>query len=274
MPKISSCARLLAGLCAVVSVVVPASGSPIVFTGTGTSPLGHTVVYSAAFTFSGDTLTLDLSNESPFDTTDAADVLSSVYFDILSGTARPALQYQGGQGYVYQVWKNDPDLCFYYTPQMYFQDCDIPSDLGAFADGDATWQFRVLNSGTAPQLAFGIGTVGNSLLSPNGFDPAVVGPPGTGMINFGIYRGGDIQPNGLLNGRFLVKNTATFTFTGVTGYSEADLVDKVVFGTGTGPDATVTVSLPEPPLAGMAVAGLGSCGWVIGRRKGSLSRGI
>ncbi len=265
MVKVSSCARLIVGL--VVGVfVVPSFGSPIVYTGTGTSSLGHPVVFSAEFVFNDDLLTLTLSNESPFDTTDAADTLSSVYFDILSGSTRPALSYEGGSGFVYQVWKNAADTCYYYTPQMFLPDCDIPSDLGAFADGDATWQFRVMNSGTAPMLGFGIGTVGNSMLSPNGFNPAIVGPPGTGMINFAIYRGGDIQPNGILNGRFLVKNTATFTFTGVTGFGEEALVDKVVFGLGTGPDSTVTVSLPEPPLAGMAVASLGSCGMLLRRR--------
>jgi hypothetical protein len=50
----------------------------------------------------------------------------------------------------------------------------------------------------------------------------------------------------VLKNKYLVKNTATFTFTGLTGYTEANIVDKVVFGLGTSPDSTLTVSVPEP----------------------------
>lgn len=38
----------------------------------------------------------------------------------------------------------------------------------------------------------------------------------------------------------------TLTYTGVSGYTEANIVDKVVFGLGTTPDASFTVSVPEP----------------------------
>ena len=43
-----------------------------------------------------------------------------------------------------------------------------------------------------------------------------------------------------------MKNTATFTFTGVSGFIEANIVDSVVFGLGTPPDSSFTVSVPEP----------------------------
>jgi hypothetical protein len=114
-----------------------------------------------------------------------------------------------------------------------------------------------MDTGSSPNLGFGIGTVGNSALSPNGFTPGVVGPAGTAMINFSIYKGANINPAGLLNYRFLVKDTARFTFSGVTGFTEADIVDKVVFGLGTAPDSTITVSLPEPRLTVAAITIVG-----------------
>jgi hypothetical protein len=111
-----------------------------------------------------------------------------------------------------------------------------------------------MDATAAPQLGFGIGTVGNSGFGPNnGFTPSIVGTGNT-MINFAIYRGGDIDPTGVLNNRFLVKNTATFTFTGLSGYTEANIVDKVVFGLGTSPDSTLTVSVPEPATYALIVA--------------------
>ena len=95
-----------------------------------------------------------------------------------------------------------------------------------------------------PLGSFWIGTVANNDLSPNGFTPAVVGPSGNDFINFGIYQGGDIDPNGVLNNKYLVKNTATFNFTGVSGYKETDIRPKAVFGLGTTPESIVVV--PEP----------------------------
>jgi hypothetical protein len=129
-----------------------------------------------------------------------------------------------------------------------------------------------MNATTNPFLGFGIGTVGNNTLTPNGFTTSVVGTGNT-MINFGIYKGGDINPVGVLDGKYLVKNTATFTFTGLTGYSEADIVDTFTFGLGTSPDSTLTVSMPEP--VGLLGAGLGFLvtGWgYAARRRTSASR--
>ncbi len=97
-------------------------------------------------------------------------------------------------------------------------------------------------------------TVGNSGLSPKGFTPQIVGQGNT-MINFAIYRGGDIDPNGVLNNKYLVKNTATLTFTGVSGYTEANIVDKVVFGLGTNPNSMLTKSMPEPGALALAAVG-------------------
>jgi hypothetical protein len=107
----------------------------------------------------------------------------------------------------------------------------------------------------APLLGFGIGTVGNSGLAPNSFDPHIVGPPGNTMINFSIYAGSGVDPVGVLNDTHLVHRQIDFRFTGAAGYGEGDVVDLFAFGMGTGPDSLITVSLPEP--GGVAVAGIG-----------------
>ncbi|MCE9631645.1 MAG: hypothetical protein K8S94_13135 [Planctomycetia bacterium] len=242
------------------SVFVLISASPtfaaVVFPASGTSSTGHPVSFQASLEISGNTLTIDLENTSPQNSIDASDVLSSFYFDITDGVSRPSLTLMSGSGFVYQVRKNTNDLEYFYTPQTFTQVSGIPSNLKAIASGDKSWQFRAMNTAAAPLLGFGIGTVGNSGLSPNGFTPAVVGPPGSGMIDFAIYKGGDIDPVGALDNRYLVKNKATFVFAGVNGYSEATVVDRVVFGLGTAPDSTITVSLPEPSAWALGTAAL------------------
>jgi hypothetical protein len=225
-----------------------------VFPVSGTSAAGNPVSFSATLAISGSMLTVQLDNTSPVNSTDAADVLTSVYFDILSGTNRPTLNYTSASGSLFLVRSGTTDLPYYYTPQTYTQVSGSMSNIRAVNNGDNSWQFRTMNASSSPQLGFGIGTVGNSALSPNGFTPQIVGQGNT-MINFAIYRGGDIDPNGVLNNKYLVKNTATFTFTGLTGYTEANIVDKVVFGLGTNPDSTLTVSLPEPGALALAAVG-------------------
>lgn len=221
----------------------------------GTSAIGRPVAFRATLTIVSDTLTVQLDNTSPVNSTAAEDVLTSFYFDILSGTNRPSLAYAAASGFTFLVRSGTTDLPYAYTPQTFTQVGGVASNIRAVNNGDNSWQFRTLNTGSAPQLAFGIGTVGNNSLSPNGFTPQIVGQGNT-MINFAIYRGGDIDPVGVLDDKYLVRNTATFTFTGVSGFSESHIVDKVVFGLGTNPDSTFTVSLPEPAAPGLVATGV------------------
>ena len=98
-----------------------------------------------------------------------------------------------------------------------------------------------------PFLGFGIGTVGNSNLAPNNFQGTIV----DGM-DYVIYTGEITTQN--LDGKLLVKDTATFTFTGLTGFTEADIVTTFAFGLGTAPDSLL---VPEPAtLALLLIAGL------------------
>lgn len=263
---------LLSTIAAALAVVAlacaprPASGD-VIFTASGTSRLGSPVAFKAQLTIDGDNLKIVLDNLSPKDTTDAAEVLTSFYFDIWNGVDRPALSYESASGYVYQVTKGaDNDVTVYYTPPMPpVPAADKLSDLVATEKGDASWQFLAMDPAYAPNLGFGIGTVANNALSPNGFTAAVVGPSGNDFINFGIYRGGDISPSGVLNNKYLVKNTATFNFTGVRNYTETDIRPKAVFGLGTGPDSIVVV--PEPGAIGIAGSGVLLAAWQVRRRK-------
>lgn len=235
------CRRAALATCvALVSLVQSASAS-IVYTASGTSTAGIPVSFTATLTMSGSTLTITLDNTSPVNSTYPADVLTSFYFDILSGTNRPSLHYTAASGSLFLVRSGTTDLPYYYTPQTYTQVSGSLSDIRAVNANDNSWQFRTMNEAASPYLGFGIGTVGNNSFSPNGFTPLIVD-----QLDFAIYRGGDIDPKGALDQRYLVKNTATFTFTGVSGYTEVNFVDKVVFGLGTQPDSTFTVSLPEP----------------------------
>lgn len=273
-------ASLLIALMGFLGSISTASATLIV-SGTGTSAAGNPLAASAEFTIVGDSLTLRLLNASPVESQAAADVLTSFYFDVVDGDGiRPtlALASFNQNGYVWQVRKDAADLPFNYSPPSVpanYQAATggvehVPSDLRAFANNDRTWQFRAMDSSLPPYEGFGLGTVGNSGLSPNGFDPFIVGPPGDGQIAFGIYRDldGDIQPLGTpMQDQFLIRNEATFVFSGLTGYTEADIV-PAVFGFGTGPDSTITA--PEPDAGGLTVAALAAAGGLSAWRRSRL----
>ena len=254
---LSTIASALA-VAAVACAPRPAAGE-VVFTASGNSKLGHPVAFQAVLTLEEDTLQIVLDNLSPKDTTDADDVLTSFYFDIWNGKERPTLEYESASGLVFQVNKNAKDVAYYYTPQKYEKAEGKLSDLVAEDRGDASWQFLEMATKYEPNLGFGIGTVANNGLSPNGFTPSVVGPSGNDFINFGIYQGGDIDANGVLNKKYLVKNTATFRFSGAKGYTQEDIRPQAVFGLGTGPDSIVVV--PEPSAIVITAGGLVLAAW-------------
>lgn len=260
----------------------------VTFNVSGTSSAGNPVAFQADLSIVGDTLTIGLFNNSPVDSAAADDVLSSFYFDILKGgTSRPTLTYQSAFGLVYQVKNDAADLPYNYTPPSVSGSTAIyqlatgtiphvDSTLVATGTGDRTWQFRQapqLSTASVPYLGFGIGTVGNSLFGGNGFDVDIVGPPGPSQIAFSIYRDGNVQPVGNLVDEFLVLNTATFTFSGVAGWTEADILDGPVFGLGTKPDSFI--ALPEPgALALVGIGGLSALGWRLRRRAGWAGKAI
>lgn len=273
-------AAALAAAALFLLAAVPARAA-VVFSVSGTSAKGTPVAFEAQMTISGSTLSILLSNTSPVDSVHADDVLSSFYFDIIKNGIRPTLSYQSAAGYVWLVRSGTTDLPYNYTaPSLspsgtavyQLATGTVPhvlTNLIATGTDDRTWQFRqypALNPATMPFNGFGIGTVGNSGLDPNGFDVDVVGPPGPSQIAFGIYKDGNIAPVGNLDNEYLVLNSALFTFTGVGGYTEADIQDGAVFGLGTKPDSFI--ALPEP--GGFALAGLAGAtaiAWAAVRRR-------
>jgi len=235
MKKFLSTWVILFLLSGVVLFVQPALAS-LTFVAEGTSAKGVDVRFQADLSISGDILTITLTNDSPVDSLHPDDVIGSFYFDIVNGDGdRPDLTYESATGDTYKGVKNGADILI-----------QAAADLQALVAGDGSWQFKEINADYVPNLGFGIGTVGNSNLSPNGFDGNIVGG-----VNFAIYTG-EITTQSLTNPDALVKGSAVFVFGGMTGFTEADISPKFAFGLGTAPDSLLT---PEP--ATMALLGLG-----------------
>ncbi len=209
-------ARLLGASVTASAVALPAYAG-VMFNSTGTSSNGDPVSFKAELTISGDQLTVQLWNNSG-ESINKDDLLSSFYFDIAkSGGFRPTLTYSSASGDVYRTDKSAPDTL--QTAGM---------NLVATNPGDDTWQFRTMDPTKTPALGFGIGTAGNSSLSPNNFDGNIVGG-----IDYGIYASDATDQS--LNNLLLVKDTATFTFTGVSGFAEADIKSVAAFRIGHDP---------------------------------------
>ena len=229
------------------TVISPAVWSSTILTSSGISSAGVAVSFKAEMTISGDTLTLVLTNESPVNTLNPNDALGSFYWDIVNGSnARPTLTYVSGTGDVYLADKNSPDVLQ-----------TVSANLKAVASGDNTWQFKAMTPSQSPFAGFGIGTVGNSAAAPNNFNGNIVG-----AIDYSIYKG-DVTTSNLDN-KLLVKESANFVFSGLTGFTEADIKPSGAFGLGTAPDSFLTTIVPEPSSI---VLGVGFAGFAFGRRR-------
>ena len=273
------CAALAAAASGLFGLLAPltTASAGVVFSGSGMSAAGNPIAAMAELSIAGDVLTVRLQNLSPVPSSAAADILSSFAFDVVATGGRPTLGYESGLGLVWQVRRDAADVPINYTPPVlpggpgsYVPatggTAHVPSDLAATKKGDRTWQFRPFAAGLPPLLGFGIGTVGNSGFDPNGFDPAVVGPPGNGLIAFGISTAGDIEPAGSpMQDQYLVRSEAVFRFSGLKGFTEADIGPDVVFGFGTGPDSVI--SLPDPPGWRILGSGLAAAALLRVRRR-------
>jgi hypothetical protein len=248
--------RIFLGAILALALLPATAGATRMFQFEGTSSTGVDVKFTAELTISGDDLTLVLTNDSldhtngPSPTLNPNDLLTSFYFDIFNGVSRPTLTYTGASGDVCLGSQSGPDDCSVTTNE---------ADLRALAVGADTWQFKDTFS-TSPgwtgplvigsaELHFGVGTAGNNSLTPNGFNGNYVDG-----LDYGIYAG-DVSTNSL-DGDLLVNGSITFTWSGVSGYSEDDIGAAALFGLGTQPDSTAFV--PEPGSAlllglGMAI---------------------
>lgn len=250
-------------------VAAPVFANSVVYTSTSVvftaSTTGSYGPLSTRATFTVDpgnsnVLRLLLENTSPGASQAPEDLLTSFYFNVLSGTTTGTsapLAYQNALGQVYYtVGGLAPDFPVKYFPPPppggSLLDEPGPSNLQAFNPGDDTWQFKTGLSLVAsqPPLAFGVGTVGNSSLSPNNFNGNIVDG-----FNFGIYVGEvTTQP---LDDSLLVRDSINFEFAGFSGFSLSQISPHGVFGFGTNPDQIVSV--PEPSTLLIAALGSVSC---------------
>jgi len=166
-----------------------------------------------------------------------SNLLSSYYFDIYNSIGqRPELTLLSATGDVYKTDENSTD-----TLQT------ANANLKAVAKKDDTWYFSAFNAAANPYLGFGVGTVGNSTMT-NNFPGNIVGG-----IDYSIYAGDVVTQS--LNDRLFVLNTITFTFSGVTGFTESDVLNSAVFGLGTSPDSTL-MFIPEPSTLAILAGGI------------------
>ena len=219
----------------VLGLVASSARASVIHTASDLSSVGVSVSLEARLTISDDFLTVELLNNSPVDSLNPNDLLASYYFDILDAEGnRPVLSYLSAVGDVYTGDRDLPD------PLV-----EARADLMALAVGDNTWQFKEMDATAYPFLGFGLGTVGNGNLWPiNNFNGNIVHG-----IDYAIYRGDITTRN--LHLKPLVKDSATFTFSGLTGFAEADISDSFAFGLGTAPDSLL---IPEPASALLLLA--------------------
>jgi len=212
-------------------------------TGTGVNPISAKAIFTFGSNAFANYLDITLVNTSTVPTQYPADVLTSFYFDIravaMSGTIRPTLTYEGASGQVYQVKSGTADVANLFTPPYTSGTAFTPgsgtSNLKAAINGDYSWQYKPMNTGSAPFFPYGVGTVGNST---------------TGTT-------------GLLKDQYLVGGSITFRFSGVVGYGDQHVSPDAFFGFGTAPDAAIM--LPEP-------GGLAACGLLAAALLGRLAR--
>lgn len=203
----------------------------------GFSATGDAVAFESQLTISGDILTVKLSNISLTASNSPDDLLSSYYFDIYNSAGlRPELVLLSAVGDVYKTSKSSADIL--YKPA---------ANLKAVKKNDNTWYFSKFDAAAEPYLGFGVGTVGNSRMK-NNFPGNIVG----GM-DYSIYSG-DVKTQSLAN-RMLVGGSITFTFSGLTGFTEADVFPASMFGLGTSPDSFL-MSIPEPSTLAILAGGL------------------
>jgi hypothetical protein len=266
VPRFSSGAAaaaliLLLAAPAVANTVIY-TGTSVIFEGTATGsngPLGARATFTSG---TGGVLKLLLENTSPPASKAPEDLLTSFYFNVLSGTTTGTsapLTYQSALGQVYVTLKDFPDFTATWEPPppsggtITYPAPPQLSNLQAFNTGDLTWQFRdgLSLAASTPPLAFGVGTVGNSSLTPDNFNGNIVDG-----FDFGIFVGEvTTQP---LDGSLLVKDLIEFEFAGFGGFNLAQISPHGVFGFGTDPDLIITV--PEPTAIVIATLGIAACG--------------
>ncbi|MBL8875904.1 MAG: PEP-CTERM sorting domain-containing protein [Phycisphaerae bacterium] len=208
----------------------------VVFSGSGNNPEVNLMASgSAMFTISGNTLTLVLTNTTLPRTTAQGNALTGVTFDIGNGAAVLTL--------TSTALTSGAD---YWTSKT-------STNNAAALNGSWT---NVL--GASPLAAYGVATTGFNGRFNGGSIALGNSAPNYGIVAAGTFDGTNVAFGG---SQFpFVQNSMTFTFTGVSGYTEAQINNvSLLFGT----DGTGIVRVPAP--GSLALIGLG--GLVAARRR-------
>lgn len=242
------------GLALVATSSAPALATVITFTGSGTGADGAALSAQATFDFSGNTLTVTLSNISTGDDTNSgkdvpANQLTGVFFDLTGNPTLTPVSATIAAGSIVQGSTCDAGTCDGSTTNV---GGEFSYGTGAFPGG-ADRGMASAGFGLFGGPNFG----GSNLDDPNAVD---------GM-NFSIISLDEaFFPNGGLDGEPLIKNQVVFVLTGVSGLSIGDISDvSFQYGTAlTEPNitgfCTSCTQAPEPAtlvLLGCGLAALG-----------------
>jgi hypothetical protein len=225
----------------IIGSLSQSANATIVFTAAGESTKGVEISFKAKLNIFEDTLTLVLTNDSPVDSTSPEDLLTSFYFDIMDENGiRPTLSYSSAIGSLYKTDKKKVLL---------EEDANLKA-----SKKDGGWEFKEYNVASDPFMNFGIGTDGNKKKGPK-----------NAKANYAIYTG-DISIRSLANLGAMVKDHATFTFTGFTGFTNADIKSSAAFGYGTATDSfLLSDSFVNPEPASICLLAVG--GFMLRRKR-------
>jgi hypothetical protein len=196
-------------------------------TGTSYSFLFGDKSASADFTFSGDSLAIQLTNTFGGDVPNPTHVLGALFFDLTLNTQLIATSALLG-----------PGSTVLYGP-----------DGGGNVSGE--WAYNNNLSGTPTGALQGVSATGYGIFSPsdvipsgvNLAGPVAVNGMGYGIVSTGYSAGG----NAAVTGQFpLIHDSVVFSFTGASGLGISDVFNvSFEYGTELGP-AIPPTSVPEP----------------------------
>jgi hypothetical protein len=228
----------LSSLALVMTSQMPKANA-ITFTGSAASNLNA----SADFQFSGDNLTVTLTNISTSAVTNPADLLTGLFFDFnVSKTLNLTSVTLGSGSKVYQ------------NGSLVAQQ---PTNLKAenFTGG---WQYQSGSTVSSSLSGFtqGVGTAGFGIFNGN-----LTGGQGNQQFNYGLLSASSLltqNANNPVKQSPLIKNSLVFNFTGASGLNDSS-INKVRFQYGTNltePSKSTYYTPPPPPPAKVPEPGM------------------